>query len=46
MIVWRVGPGKAYFARKGGERVSDEVARAALGPTAPGFGGPDGASDK
>jgi amino acid transporter len=45
MIVWRVGPGKTYFARKGGERVSDEVARAALGPTAPGFGGPDGRSN-
>ncbi len=36
MLVWRFGPGKAFFARRGGESVPDEVAFAALGPTAPG----------
>ena len=38
MIIWRFGPGKAFFTRKGGEHVSEEVALAALGPTAPGSG--------
>ena len=38
MIIWRFGPGKAFFTRKGGEHVSEEVALAALGPTAPGLG--------
>jgi amino acid transporter len=38
MLGWRFGPGKAFFTRKGGEQVSDEVALAALGPTAPGLG--------
>ena len=36
MLVWRFGPGRAFFTRRGGEAVSDEVALAALGPTAPG----------
>ena len=35
MLVQRFGPGRAFFARRGGEAVSDEVALAALGPTAP-----------
>ncbi len=39
MIIWRLGPGKAFFERKGGEHVSEEVALSALGPTAPGLGG-------
>jgi amino acid transporter len=38
MIIWRLGPGKQFFTRKGGEHVSDEVALSALGPTAPGLG--------
>jgi len=36
MLVWRFGPGRAFFARRGGEAVTDEVALAALGPTTPG----------
>ena len=38
MIIWRFGPGKAFFTRKGGEHVSEEAALSALGPTAPGLG--------
>jgi hypothetical protein len=30
-----IQPGKAFFTRKGGEHVSEEVALSALGPTAP-----------
>ena len=36
MLAQRFGPGRAFFTRRGGEAVSDEVALAALGPTAPG----------
>ena len=36
MLLQRLGPGRAFFNRRGGEAVSDEVALAALGPTAPG----------
>jgi len=39
MLVQRAGPGRAFFARRAGEAVSDDVARAALGPTAPGWPG-------
>ena len=39
MVAWRSGPGRAYFTRRGGEAVSDEVARAALGATGPGPSG-------
>ena len=46
MIIWRFGPGKAFFTRKGGENVSEEVALASLGPTAPGLGGPDPGKDR
>lgn len=46
MIAWRFGPGKQFFTRKGGEQVSEEVALSALGPTAPGFGGPDRGTDR
>ena len=38
MIIWRLGPGKSFFTRRGGEQVPDEVALAALGPTAPEVG--------
>jgi amino acid transporter len=36
MVVWRLTVGAAFFSRRGFESVSDEVARAALGPTRPG----------
>ena len=36
MIIWRLGPGKSFFSRRGGEHVPEEVVLAALGPTAPG----------
>lgn len=32
MVAWYLGEGRPFFARKGGEEVSDVVARAALGP--------------
>ncbi|WP_370894660.1 APC family permease [Janibacter sp. GXQ6167] len=35
-ISWRASGGGGYFERTGGEEVSDDVARAALGPVAPG----------
>lgn len=39
MVVWRFTPaGRVFFSRKGFERVSDEVALAALGPVRPGAG--------
>lgn len=36
MLVWRFTVGAAFFTRRGFEKVSDEVALAALGPTSPG----------
>ncbi len=36
MILWRFTVGAEFFSRKGFEKVSDEVAFAALGPTRPG----------
>lgn len=36
MVVHRVTGGARFFARRGGERVTDEVALSALGPTSPG----------
>ncbi|KAB7745331.1 hypothetical protein GA707_05185 [Nostocoides sp. F2B08] len=36
VTVSRMTFAREYFAKKGGEQVSDEVARAALGPTVPG----------
>jgi amino acid transporter len=40
MLARRYGAGRAFFTRRGGETVSDEIALAALGPTAPGPIGP------
>lgn len=37
MLVWRFTVGAAFFTRRGFERVSDDVALAALGPTRPGL---------
>lgn len=37
MLAWRFGPGRAFWTRRGGEAVPDEVALAALGPTRPGL---------
>lgn len=37
MIVWRLGPGREFFRRHGGESVPPEIARdGALAPAAPG----------
>ena len=36
MLIWRAGPGRVFFSRRGGETVTDEVALATLGPTTPG----------
>ena len=36
MLVWRFTAGAAFFTRKGFEKVSEEVAFSALGPTRPG----------
>ncbi|WP_353650027.1 APC family permease [Nakamurella sp. A5-74] len=39
MVAWRFTPaGRVFFSRRGFERVSDEVALAALGPVRPGAG--------